>query len=80
MYILTEDGDLHKGFALSTEEAAIVEHYKENLDSVGYISSRDKSRVLSFLLLNYTMALRQPPAEPEPQPAEEEKIGLTCED
>jgi hypothetical protein len=75
MYIITEEGKVYEGLALTPEEAEIFKELEESEElyshSCGYIAQSDRRRIAAYLCSNFILVRRQSP-EQESEPSSEE--------
>ena len=63
MYVITEEGKIYEGLALTPEEAEIFKELGEgevlNDHSSGYISQSDQRRIAAYLCTNFILVRRK---------------------
>jgi hypothetical protein len=63
MKIITDEGKLEEGIALTPDESDFVEKVTKGVKfgtEVGYISSRDRERIALFIVKNFNITRRVP--------------------
>ena len=78
MYVLTEDGSIHEGLALTPEEVEILEDEENNsnlnsLSAVSYISSRAQKQITQYFISKYFLVRRKKVETEQPQQTEVEE-------
>ncbi len=75
MYVITEEGKIYEGLALTPEEAEIFEQLGEgpelNTQSESYISRSSSRKIAAYLCSNFILERRKP-LEQEPELNSEE--------
>jgi hypothetical protein len=75
MYVITEEGQVHEGLALTPEEAEIFKQLGEgpelNAHSENYISQRSACQIAAYLCSNFIL-VRRKSLEQEPELNSEE--------
>lgn len=70
MYILTDDGKIYEGLALTPAEVEIVQTLPEEINNesnIGFVNSRDRERIIAYILSKYFMVPRYVPAVETPE-------------
>jgi hypothetical protein len=63
MKIITDEGKLEEGIALTQDESDFAEEVTKGVKfirEVGYISSRDRERIALFIVKNFNITRRVP--------------------